>query len=135
MTFFRGDAHKLYVQLKNETDFQSNRKLKEVAEIQSFYQATDSATLQLIYYRMKKEQNGLGIIPIFATSIPWLLFLFSNKIQDLLFKNGSKLWIIFVFAYLIVLTVSILLHFKEKAWAALHIAMIKDILDERKKKI
>lgn len=131
MTYYRGDAHKLYVQLKNETNVQSNKKLQEVAKIKSFYQTMDCTTLQLIYYRMIKERNGIGIIPIFATSIPWLLFLFSNKIQKLLFRDGSKLWVIFVITYLIILTVSILLHFKEKAWAALHIEIIKDVLDEK----
>jgi len=129
---FRGDAHKLYLQMKNENDLSTNKNLMEVAKIKSFYESINISTLSLIYYRMIKEKNGLGVIPIFATSIPWLLFLFSNKIQDILFKHGSKLWLIFTFVYLVILTISILLHFKEKAWAALHIKIIEDILDENR---
>ncbi len=42
---------------------------------------------------MVKEQSGTGIIPIFVTAIPWLLFLFSNSIQDFLFRNNNLIWI------------------------------------------
>ncbi|MDY0410232.1 hypothetical protein [Paracerasibacillus soli] len=85
----RGDAHHLYLQLKKERHLKENKYLKETADIQKFYETVDSHTLKLIYYRMVKEKNGLGIIPIFATGIPWLLFLFSNKIQDFLLIMGT----------------------------------------------
>ncbi|WP_188456467.1 hypothetical protein [Virgibacillus oceani] len=130
MFTFRGDAHKIYLMVKKQKGIDSNKELKETAEIKSFYETLDSKTLQLIYYRMIKEQNGTGIIPIFVTAIPWLLFLFSNKIQEFLFEN-MLIWTIFVSLYLIILTISAIFHFKEKAWAAFHIEIIKDILDER----
>ncbi|WP_217587187.1 hypothetical protein [Lentibacillus saliphilus] len=133
MFSFRGDAHKIYLQLKQKNDIKNDRQLKETADIKSFYQSIDSETLRLIHYRMIKEQNGLGIIPLYVTSIPWLLFLFSSKLQDVLFQNGNILWLIFVTVYLILLTASTFFHFKEKAWAALHIEMIKDILHYRDK--
>ncbi|SEQ95372.1 hypothetical protein SAMN05216232_3786 [Virgibacillus subterraneus] len=131
MFSFRGDAHKLFLTLKKLKDIHSNKDLKEAAEIKSFYESLESETLRLIYYRMVKEQNGTGIIPIFVTAIPWLLFLFSDKIQDFLFKDGILIWAIFITIYLILLTVSAFFHFKEKAWAALHIEIIKDVLEER----
>ncbi|MBP1949937.1 hypothetical protein [Virgibacillus litoralis] len=131
MFSFRGDAHKLFLDLKGQRDIHSNKDLKETAEIKSFYKTLESDTLRLIYYRMVKEQNGTGIIPIFVTAIPWLLFLFSDKIQDFLFKDGILIWAIFITIYLILLTVSAFFHFKEKAWAALHIEIIKDVLGER----
>ncbi len=131
MFSFRGDAHKLFLDLKEQRNIQSNKDLKETAEIKSFYESLESETLRLIYYRMVKEQNGTGIIPIFVTAIPWLLFLFSDKIQEFLFKDGILIWAIFITIYLILLTVSAFFHFKEKAWAALHIEIIKDVLGER----
>lgn len=131
MFAFRGDAHKLFLKLKGQRDIDSNKELKETAEIKSFYETLDSKSLKLVHYRMIKEQNGTGIIPIFVTAIPWLLFLFSDKIQDVLFKEGSMLWVISVSLYLIILTVSAFFHFREKAWAALHIEVTKDILRER----
>ncbi|MGP4108675.1 hypothetical protein [Virgibacillus sp. L01] len=131
MFSFRGDAHKLFLDLKEQKNIHSNKDLKETSDIKSFYESLESETLRLIYYRMIKEQNGTGIIPIFVTAIPWLLFLFSDKIQEFLFKDGILIWAIFITIYLILLTVSAFFHFKEKAWAALHIEIIKDVLGER----
>lgn len=131
MFSFRGDAHKVFLTLKGQADIHSNRELNETAEIKSFYESLDSEILQLAHYRMIKEQNGMGIIPIFVTSIPWLLFLISDKVQEVLFKDGSLLWAIFIFVYLILLTVSVIFHFKEKAWAAFHIEILKDVLRGR----
>lgn len=133
MFSFRGDAHKIFLALKGQRDIHSNKELKETAEIKSFYESLDSEVLQLVHYRMIKERNGMGIIPIFVTSIPWLLFLFSSKISEVLFKDGSILWAIFISIYLILLTISGIFHFKGKAWGAFHIEMIKDILNERDK--
>ncbi|MFZ3579772.1 hypothetical protein [Virgibacillus sp. DJP39] len=133
MFSFRGDAHKIFLTLKEQRDIQSNKELKETAEIKTFYESLDSEVLQLTQYRMIKERNGMGIIPVFVTSIPWLLFLFSSKIQDVLFKDGSLLWAIFGSVYLTILTISAIFHFKGKAWGAFHIEMIKDILTERER--
>jgi hypothetical protein len=131
MNFFRGDAHKLFLTLKKQKDLESNKLLKEASNIKSFYESLDSKILQLVYYRMIKEQNGMGVIPIFVTSIPWLLFLFSSKLQDVLFNDGNMIWIIFISAYLILLTISVIFHFREKAWAAFHLEIISDVLSER----
>lgn len=127
----RGDAHKLYRQLKTTTSVHTRTDLQETKEIVQFYQSIDTDTLRLIYYRMIKEKNGSGIIPILVTAIPWLLFLFSTQLQNLLFKDGSNLWILFVAIYVSMLIISVILHFREKAWAALHIKMIQDILEKR----
>ncbi|PAV27593.1 hypothetical protein CIL05_21180 [Virgibacillus profundi] len=132
MPFVRGDAHKLYLELQKNQHINSNRKLKEASEIKAFYESLDYNTLQLVYYRMIKEQNGSGMIPIYVTAIPWLLFLFSGKVQDFLFQKGSIIWVIFVTIYLSLLTISTLSHFREKAWAALHIEIITDVLHDKK---
>lgn len=133
MFSFRGDSHKIYLRLRKQKNIDSIQELKETEEIKSFYETLDSHTLQLARYRMIKEKNGVGIIPIFVTAIPWLLFLFSSKLQKVLFKEGSMLWAGFAFVYLIALTGSVLRHFKEKAWTALHLQIIQDVLAERDK--
>jgi hypothetical protein len=136
MISFRGDAHKLYLQLKQTPKDQIKyvKVITEMKEFQDYYRSVDSATLKIIYYRMIKEKNGSGIIPIFVTSVPWFFFLFSKQLQQILFKEGSLLWILFSFIYLFTLTVSVILHFREKAWAAVHIEIIQDILKARNDK-
>lgn len=136
MFSLRGDAHKVYLHMKKTAaghrSITDLKEMKEIEEIQQFYQAIDSPTLQLIYYRILKEKNGSGIIPIFVTSIPWFFFLFSKQLQELLFKDGSFLWAAFCLIYLFTLTFVVILHFREKAWAAFHLEIIRDILKDRK---
>lgn len=134
---FRGDAHKLYMKLikvyKHDKPLGQVRELLEIEEIRSFYQTIETATLQLIYYRMTKEKQGSGIIPIFVTSIPWFFFLFSKQLQEFLFKEGSFLFLLFGIFYMVTLTISVIVHFRENAWAAVHIEIIQDIVKEREK--
>jgi hypothetical protein len=82
---------------------------------------------------MLKEKKGSGIIPILVSSIPWLLLLFSKQLQDYLFQEGSILWIVFVILYIIIITISVILHFRENSWASVHIEIIQDILRDREK--
>jgi hypothetical protein len=137
MFSLRGDAHKFYLQLiktlKNGESFRSIKGLAEIEEIQKHYRSIQSETLKLVYYRMIKEKNGTGIVPIFVTAVPWFLFLFSKQLQDFLFKEGSTLWILFGIVYFSALIISVVVHFREKAWAAFHIEIIQDILEERNK--
>ncbi len=136
---FRGDAHKLYLKLrsiyKKDKSLKHIKELNEIQEIRIFYKSIDTYTLKLIYYRMLKEKNGSGIVPIFVTAIPWFLFLFTQQLQDFLFQNGSLLWIIFSILYVLALTISVIIHLREKAWAALHIQIIQDIIIERNRQI
>ncbi|TXC92138.1 hypothetical protein FS935_07090 [Metabacillus litoralis] len=134
----RGDAHKLYIKFKKAQNQNQSlddlKELIEIEEIKSFYNNQESSTLEKIYYRVLKEKNGMGMIPVFVSAGPWLLFLFSKKLQEVLFQNGSLPFIIFITLYLIILTSSVILHFREKAWAAIHSTIIKDILNDRKMK-
>lgn len=136
MFSLRGDAHKIYLKLKkasqNEQSFQSVNALKEMEDIIHFYHSIDSDTLKKIYLCMIKENNGSGIIPLLVSSGPWLFLLFSKQLQDFLFKDGSMLWVFFVFIYLSILIASVILHFHEKSWASVHIEIIQEILQERK---
>lgn len=131
----RGDAHKFFLNLKKTVkkgqSISNLEELKEIEEIKNMYQLFDSKTLKLIFYKMVKEKNGSGIIPILVTSLPWFFFLFSKQLQQFLFKDGYILWIVFSLVYLVSLTISVIIHFSEKAWAAFHIEIIQDILKER----
>ncbi|WP_449539809.1 hypothetical protein [Ferdinandcohnia sp. Marseille-Q9671] len=133
---FRGDAHKIYLKLKSnarkDRTFKHLKEMEEVRNIQRFYKGLDTSTLKVIHYRMLKEKNGSGIIPILITAIPWFLFLVSNQLEKFLFETGSLHWLVFGIVYFTLLFFSVILHFREKAWASFHIQMILDILQERK---
>ncbi|PMC35155.1 hypothetical protein CJ195_20395 [Bacillus sp. UMB0899] len=131
----RGDAHKLYLKFKkaSENGEQLNElsELKEIAEMKTFYEKIETSTLEKIYYRILKEKNGMGMIPVFVSAGPWLLFLFSKQLQEFLFKNGATPFFIFITIYLAILIISVILHFKEKAWATIHLTLIEHILKGR----
>ncbi|UFT98371.1 hypothetical protein KO561_14345 [Radiobacillus kanasensis] len=135
MLTFRGDAHKFYLKLREvskDTDsFKQVKELEEIQKIKDFYNTMDNPTLKLVYFRIVKERNGTGMIPVFVTAIPWFLFLFSGKLQEFLFQHGHYLWLLFGIFYILTLTASVLVHFKEKAWAVMHIEIIQDIIAER----
>lgn len=134
MFSFRGDAHKLYLQLKKaieqKTAFTQMKELMEIQEIQKFYQSIDRASLKHIYYRLLKEKNGSGVILALISALPWLLLLFSTQLQKFLFSKGALLWAAFTIIYLVVLIISVIVHFREKAWCYVHVEIIKDILEE-----
>ncbi|MFJ5758836.1 hypothetical protein ACIQAA_06745 [Neobacillus sp. NPDC093182] len=132
----KGDAHKVFLRLKrtvqNGDTIKSMKEYQEIEEIQTLYKSLDSNTLQLIHYRMIKEYNGSGMIPILVSSAPWLLLLFSKQLSAYLFHEGKWLWAGFCIVYIFTLAVSVIIHFSEKAWAAFHMEIIQDILKERK---
>lgn len=135
MNIFRGDAHKIYKRLKENQDaIHESKYLKDLYEVRKFYESIESNVLQLIYYRLVKEENGSGMIPIFVSSIPFLFLIFSEHLQKILFQEGTRNWMIFIVCYITGITFALFLHFREKAWASSHIEMIKDILEERKNK-
>src|SRR5699024_7305262 len=102
MFSFRGDAHKIYLELRDQPDVKQHKDIQETEKIKTYYETLDSEALQLVYYRMIKEQGGMGIIPIFVTAVPWVLFLFSDKVQAVLFINGSFLWAIFILIFFLI---------------------------------
>ncbi|RBW70933.1 hypothetical protein [Bacillus taeanensis] len=135
MFSLRGDAHKFYLKLKrskrNNYPIEHFIEMKEIEEIETFYKEVESPTLKTIRYRMIKEKKGSGIIPIYITSTPWLMLAFAKPLQKFLLQDGSELWLVFVLTYMAALTVSVIVHFKEKAWAAVHIEIIEEVLKKR----
>lgn len=136
MFSFRGDAWKFYIKLRKTSlagkELNQLPEMSELENIKQFYAVLDRSTLQKIRYRMLKEKSGSGIIPLFVTTIPWLLFIFAKQLTKVLFQNGSHLWMAFIILYLSLLIVGVILHFREKAWAAVHVEIIDDLLEEHK---
>ena len=103
MFSLRGDAHKVYLTEKAAHQNQNAEDIDELAEmeeIRQLYLTLDSAILRKVYYRMTKEKTAP------ASSLSLFLpcpgsFLFSQRLQQFLFKDGSWLWIIFVVLYVL----------------------------------
>lgn len=135
MWTFRGDAHKLYLKFRQKIsqgkDLKDVKEIKEITEIKSFYEQLEKSELVKIKYRMNKERNGSGILPLMVSSLPWLLFIFSKQLQNVLLDKDSYIPIVlFILSYTFLITISIIIHFREKAWSTLHIDIIEDVLND-----
>src|SRR6478735_2139501 len=95
MFSLRGDAHKVYLKLKKAAHQNQNAEeideLAEMEEIRQLYLTLGSATLRKVYYRMIKEKNGSGVIPILVSALPWLFFLFSFQACSFISVNNRGL--------------------------------------------
>ncbi|WP_209124527.1 hypothetical protein [Alkalihalobacillus sp. BA299] len=136
MEQFRGDAHKFYKKIKNiiakKQTIHNLSEINEINTIQTFYETLPLNELKLIHYRMIKEQNGSGMIPVLISILPWLGLIFSKQIQKVADNNIYFIFLFLTFFTLFAL-IFILLHYREKAWASLHIEIIKDIMEFREK--
>jgi hypothetical protein len=130
MFTFRGDAHKFYLKVKNSKSKLQLKEINDLTAIIQFYQTLDSSLLYKIKYQMMKEQNASGSIPLLVTTVPWLLFIFSKPLLNLLFGDFN-LWVPFVLIYVTLLLLGIYLHFHERAWAKVHLEIIEDLLIDR----
>jgi hypothetical protein len=136
MFTLRGDAHKFFIKLKKvEQLSEKSNQIKEinnVTEIILFYQTLESTLLRKIKYQMMKEQHASGSFPLIVTTVPWLLFIFSKPLLEILFGDFN-LWAPFILIYVTFLLVGTYLHFHERAWAKVHVEIIEDLLTEREK--
>ncbi|HET7658474.1 MAG TPA: hypothetical protein VFK37_09295, partial [Bacillales bacterium] len=136
MISLRGDGHKLYLKLKRKVgcseSVEEMKEMAEMTEMEQFYRSLKIEILEKIRLRMIKEKNGNGIIPVLVTSLPWLAFIFSKELRDLLSRNAHFLfWFLIVYTALI--SFGTIIHYREKAWAAVHLEMINGIIKDKKK--
>lgn len=140
MISFRGDAHKFYLKVKKTyhrqkklEDIAELKEIKEIRKIEQMYRKIPIDTLKKIRYRMIKEKNGTGIIPILVSSLPWLGFIFSKQLQAILFQEERPLWPWFILLYGLITLSTVIIHYREKAWASVHIELIEQTIDEKLK--
>lgn len=131
MMTLRGDAHKFYLKIKETyhggQQISGLPEIKEIQAINHFYRQLSVDDLRMIRYRMLKEKGGNGMIPILITALPWLGFLMSKQLQTLLTKGYLYIFT-FLILYTIITMVGVIIHYREKAWATMHIDMIDNIL-------
>lgn len=93
MFSLRGDAHKVYLKLKKAAHQNQNAEeideLAEMEEIRQLYLTLESATLRKVYYRMTKEKNGSGVVPILVSALPWLFFYFRSGCSNFYLKTAA----------------------------------------------
>lgn len=131
----RGDAHRFYVKIKQAKERNQNihelREMKEMEQIVQTYQRMSRQELKKIRYRLEKETQGNGMIPVLVSSLPWLLFIFSKQFHSWMAKTGGDyFWMILFLLFTVIIVFSIILHYRERAWAGVHIVILDDLLED-----
>lgn len=134
MLSLRGDGHKFYLKLKRvyarNHSVKAMRELAEIDEMQRFYRSLTREDLEKIRLRMLKEKSGNGMIPLLVSSLPWLAFIFSKELRTLL-SRSAHLFFWFLVIYTALIIFSSIIHYREKAWAIVHLETIDQIIKEK----
>ncbi|WP_096199139.1 hypothetical protein [Bacillus sp. FJAT-45350] len=133
MFTLRGDVHRIYLKIRRavhkKEPIAKLKMMHEIDNIKDFYNTLSEDELRLIRYRFIKEKNGAGTIPILVSTIPWLGLIFSKQIQGFAEKN-LHIIILALLIYTSITIASILVHYREQAWASVHHEIIENLLQE-----
>lgn len=127
----RGDVDRFYRALRQEYPDPPPgpvQRLDHVREIAAYYARLTQEERHLMLAWAKKEESGIGMIPLALSAIPFFGLIVSSRLQELLAQ--LPIWQIFVF-WLLFATFVLLgfyIHQRQKAYTALHIALLEQVI-------
>lgn len=129
----RGDVDRLYQALRRAYPSAPLPRLSEldhVREIDRFYRAMDPRERLLYLAWARKEQSGIGIIPLAVSAVPLFGLIFSARVQEPLkrFPVGTIL-ILWVLAAMVMVT-GYYVHQRHQAYTTLHITLLEQAVKE-----
>lgn len=126
-----GNYEKLYKALRQYDTRQVAvthiKDLTEVHEIWSFYEKLTLEELRLIGAAIRKTEAQLGYIPFCFSTVPFVFLIFSAKLSNLV-KEDLKILFSVILVLALVAIYIIQLHFKHKAYNALHRHIVESII-------
>ncbi|MBP2018470.1 hypothetical protein J2Z79_001881 [Symbiobacterium terraclitae] len=127
----RGDVDRFYRALRQEYPDPPPgpvQRLDHVREIATYYARLTQEERHLMLAWAKKEESGIGMIPLALSAIPFFGLIVSSRLQELF--NQLPIWQIFLF-WLLFATFVLLgfyIHQRQKAYTALHIALLEQAI-------
>lgn len=131
----KGDVDKLYRHLHKKYGdhlfIKNIHEMKDVKRIWDFYNKFDQQELRFLYAKMKKEHGGIGMIPLVASSLSFVGFIFGENLRNWINHYDPYGWILFIIVYTTFIVAALYLHYREKAWSTLHLTVVESILAEK----
>lgn len=131
----RGDVDRFYCSMRQDhpTPVQGPLPcLDHVRAIAQYYDGLPQQERLLLLAWAKKEESGIGVIPLALSAVPFLGLLLGTRVQDPL--NGRPLW--FTFGLWIVASIFLVLayytHQRQKAFTTLHIVLLEQAIERAK---
>jgi|GEM_PF-1812546 len=127
----RGDVDRFYRALRQEYPNPPPgpvQRLDHVREIAAYYARLTQEERHLMLAWAKKEESGIGMIPLALSAIPFFGLIVSARLQELL--SQLPIWQIFVFWLLFasLVLLGFYIHQRQKAYTALHIALLEQVI-------
>lgn len=128
---FRGDVDRFYHSLRRAYPTPPAgpcRHLDQVRSIARYYAAMTQEERLLMLALAKKEESGIGIIPLALSGIPFFGLLLGSRIQEPLVR--TPIWLIFTLWGLaaLLLVAGFYLHQRQKAYTMLHIVLLEQAI-------
>ncbi|MBY6277195.1 hypothetical protein [Symbiobacterium thermophilum] len=127
----RGDVDRFYRAIRREHPEPPPgpiRHLDHVRTIADYYARLSQQERLLMLAWARKEESGIGIIPLALSAIPFFGLIVSARLQEVL--NRLPIWQVFVtwllFGSLVLL--GFYVHQSQKAWTALHITLLEQAI-------
>ncbi|HYG58996.1 MAG TPA: hypothetical protein VD902_13130 [Symbiobacteriaceae bacterium] len=129
----RGDSHRLYEQLRRTYPTPPAGPLPQmdhVRAIASYYAGLDAGERQLLLAWAKKEESGVGLIPAVLSGVPLLALIFAPFVQQSVKQLASGAWIFLWLVGALAFVAGIYIHYRQKAHATLHVALLERLCQQ-----
>lgn len=129
----RGDVDRFYQAIRREHPDPPPgpiRRLDHVRAIADYYARLSQQERLLMLAWARKEESGIGIIPLALSAIPFFGLIVSSRLQEVL--HQLPIWQIFatwmLFGTLVLL--GFYIHQRQKAYTTLHIALLEQAIQQ-----
>lgn len=127
----RGDVDRFYRSLRKDHPTPppgACRHLDHVRPIAEYYAGMTQKERLLLLAWAKKEESGIGIIPLALSGIPFFGLLFGARIQEPLSKLPVGVIFTLWATAAVLLVLGFYLHQRQKAYTAMHIVLLEQAI-------
>lgn len=129
----RGDVDRLYHSLRKDHPTPPPGPflhLDHVRSVAEYYAGMTQEERKLLLAWAKKEESGIGMIPLALSGIPFFGLLLGSRIQEPL--SRLPVWVIFTLWGLaaLLLVAGFYIHQRQKAYTTMHIALLEQAIKE-----
>lgn len=129
----RGDVDCFYHALQRDHPIPPSghiTKLDHVRAIAEYYAGLPQSERLLLLAWAKKEESGIGMIPLALSAIPFLGLLLGTRVQEPFAK--TSVWVVFSLwgVASLVLLLGFYVHQRQKAFSMLHIVLLEQAIKQ-----